>query len=42
MKKLLEDNGETIDSQNELLKLTSMIKKMDAWLSSSATSTSRW
>lgn len=30
MKKLLEDNGETIDSQNaELLKLTSMIQKMD-------------
>ena len=31
MKKLLEDNSETIDSQNqELIKLTSMIQKMDA------------
>ena len=31
MKKLLEDNAETIDSQNqELIKLTSMIQKMDA------------
>lgn len=30
MKKLLEDNAETIDSQNqELIKLTSMIQKMD-------------
>jgi hypothetical protein len=30
MKKLLEDNSETIDSQNqELIKLTSMIQKMD-------------
>ena len=29
MKKLLEDNSETIDSQNqELIKLTSMIQKM--------------
>eukprot|EP00946_MAST-07B_sp_MAST-7B-sp1_P003352 g3352.t1 len=31
MKKLLDDNAETIDSQNqELIKLTSMIQKMDA------------